>query len=179
MKDPMTVLFWLSLAFILYTYLGYPLAIALLARLHPLPWIKAPWPADVPPVSVVMAVHNGAAMLPAKLADLLTLEPHLIREIIVVSDGSTDATRAILAEPQPPRPANHFFDNRWARRAALNHGVAAAESEIILFVDIRPRIQPGRILAALLSNFADPRGWLRRRRTHLELPGPRSGQPAP
>ena len=78
MKDPMTLLFWLSLTFILYTYLGYPLAIALLARLHPLPWIKAPWLADVPPVSVVMAVHNGAAMLPAKLDDLLTLEsaPH-------------------------------------------------------------------------------------------------------
>jgi glycosyltransferase involved in cell wall biosynthesis len=155
MKDPMTVLFWLSLATILYTYVGYPLAIALLARLHPLPWIKAPWPADVPPVSVVMAVHNGAAMLPAKLADLLTLEPHLIREVIVVSDGSTDATRAILAEPRPPRLRTIFLPQQVGKSAALNHGVAAAESEIILFVDIRPRIQPGAV-AALLSNFADP-----------------------
>jgi glycosyltransferase involved in cell wall biosynthesis len=155
MKDPMTVLFWLSLATILYTYVGYPLAIALLARLHPLPWIKAPWPADVPPVSIVMAVHNGAAMLPAKLADLLMLEPHLIREVIVVSDGSTDATRAILVEPRPPRLRTIFLPQQVGKSAALNHGVAAAESEIILFVDIRPRIQPGAV-AALLSNFADP-----------------------
>jgi len=149
------VLFWLSLAIILYTYAGYPLGIALLARLHPLPWIKAPWPADVPPVSVVMAVHNGAAMLPAKLADLLSLEPHLIKEVIVVCDGSTDATPAILAPPHPPRLRTIFLPHQVGKATALNYGVAAADSEIILFVDIRPRIQPGAI-AALLSNFADP-----------------------
>ena len=73
----------------------------------------------------------------------------------MVSDGSTDATRAILAEPRPPRLRTIFLPQQVGKSAALNHGVAAAESEIILFVDIRPRIQPGAV-AALLSNFADP-----------------------
>jgi cellulose synthase/poly-beta-1,6-N-acetylglucosamine synthase-like glycosyltransferase len=151
----MTLLFWLSLATIVYTYAGYPLVIALLAHLHPLPRVKAPWTADAPPVSVVMAVHNGAAILLGQLTHLLTLEPHLINEVIVVCDGSTDATPAILAQTKRPRLRTIFLPQRVGKSAALNHGVAAAASEIILFVDIRPRIQPGAV-AALLSNFADP-----------------------
>ncbi len=40
----MKFLFYLSLITILYTYAGYPLAIAALARLRPRTWTKSPWP---------------------------------------------------------------------------------------------------------------------------------------
>ncbi len=154
----MTLLFWLSLAIILYTYAGYPLAIALLARLRPRPWLRAPWPATSAPspLSIVMAVHNGAAMLPAQLAHLLALDAHLVHEIIVVSDGSTDATPAILAAATDPRLHAVVVDEQGGKAAALNHGIAAATGEILLFVDVRPRIEPGA-LDAILSNFADPK----------------------
>jgi glycosyltransferase involved in cell wall biosynthesis len=151
----MILLFWLSLLTIVYTYAGYPLLIGLLARFRPVGWVKAPWLADVPPVSVVMAVHNGAALLPGQLTHLLSLDPDLIKEVIVVSDGSTDTTPAILARAGPSRLRAVFLPQQVGKSAALNHGVAAATSEIIVFVDIRPRIQPGAV-AALLSNFADP-----------------------
>jgi glycosyltransferase involved in cell wall biosynthesis len=150
----MILLFWLSLATILYTYAGYPLLIGLLARWRPLPWRKAPWPATAPPVSIVMAVHNEVALLPGQLTHLLSLDPHLIKEIIVVSDGSTDATPAILANAAHPRLRAIFLPEHVGKAAALNEGVAAVTSEIILFVDVRPRIQPGAV-TALLSNFAD------------------------
>lgn len=146
--------FWLSLVTILYTYAGYPLLIGVLARWCPLPWRKAPWPATDPPVSIVMAVHNEEALLPGQLTHLLSLDPHLIQEIIVVSDGSTDATPAILAKAAHPRLRAIFLPERAGKAAALNEGVAAVTSEIILFVDVRPRIQPGAV-TALLSNFAD------------------------
>ncbi|HEY5331469.1 MAG TPA: glycosyltransferase [Acidobacteriaceae bacterium] len=152
----MTLLFWTSLAIILYTYAGYPLAIALLARLHPRPWQKAPWPPDGPaPISIVMAVHNGAAMLPTQIAYLLALDPHLVHEIIIVSDGSTDRTPEILEGASAPRLKPIIVQEHGGKASALNHGIAAATAEIILFVDIRPRIEPGA-LDALLTNFADP-----------------------
>jgi glycosyltransferase involved in cell wall biosynthesis len=152
----MKILFWVSLLVILYTYLGYPLAIAALAKLRPKSWRKSPWPHLHPkPVSIIMAVHNGARMLPAQLDQLLTLDPELVHEVIVVSDGSTDSTPAILAEQNNPRLRAVILPQHSGKSAALNHGIAVAASEIILFVDIRPRIQPGA-LAALLSNFADP-----------------------
>jgi glycosyltransferase involved in cell wall biosynthesis len=149
------ILFWLSLAIILYTYAGYPIAIAVLARLRPKAWVKAPWSGVDAPISVVMAVHNGAAMLPAKLAHLLTLDPHLIRETIVVSDGSTDATNEILRAASDPRLRTILLPAQVGKSSALNQGVAVATGEILLFVDIRPRVEPGA-LDALLSNFADP-----------------------
>jgi glycosyltransferase involved in cell wall biosynthesis len=152
----MRLSFWISLAVILYTYAGYPLAIALLARLHPRPWLRAPWPAGgEAPISIVMAVHNGAAMLPTQLAHLLALDPHLVHEIIVVSDGSTDQTPTLLRELSAPRLHPIIVEQHGGKATALNHGIAAATGEIILFVDIRPRIEPGA-LDALLSNFADP-----------------------
>jgi cellulose synthase/poly-beta-1,6-N-acetylglucosamine synthase-like glycosyltransferase len=40
------------------------------------------------------------------------------------------------------------------KAAALNQGIAAATGEILLFIDIRPKVAPGA-LAELMSNFAD------------------------
>lgn len=152
--------FWFSLAGIVYTYLGYPILMALAARLRSKPWRRAPWPSDAPPpVSVIMAVHNGEKLLPAKLRHLLTLDPHRIAEIIVVSDGSTDQTPAILGQfadsSVSARLRTILLDRQAGKASALNHGIAAATAEILLFIDIRPHVQPGA-LDALLSNFADP-----------------------
>jgi cellulose synthase/poly-beta-1,6-N-acetylglucosamine synthase-like glycosyltransferase len=102
-----------------------------------------------------MAVHNGAPALPTKLNHLLTLDPHLIREIIVVDDGSTDNTAAILRQRPNPRLHPIFLPHQSGKGSALNPAIAAATGEILLFVDIRPVISPGA-LDALLSNFADP-----------------------
>jgi glycosyltransferase involved in cell wall biosynthesis len=102
-----------------------------------------------------MAVHNGAPALPAKLDHLLTLDPHLIREIIVVDDGSTDNTATILRQNPNPRIHPIFLPHQSGKASALNPAIAAATGEILLFVDIRPVISPGA-LDALLSNFADP-----------------------
>jgi cellulose synthase/poly-beta-1,6-N-acetylglucosamine synthase-like glycosyltransferase len=153
----MRAVFWISLAVILYTYAGYPLAIALLARLKPRPWHRQPWPQITPaPISIIMAVHNGSKMLPAKIAHLLALDPHLVHEIIIISDGSTDATPTLLQQTSDPRIKALILDQQVGKASAVNHGIAAATGEILLFVDIRPIIQPGA-LDALLSNFADPK----------------------
>jgi cellulose synthase/poly-beta-1,6-N-acetylglucosamine synthase-like glycosyltransferase len=152
------VVFWFSLAVIFYTYAGYPAAVALLARLRPRPWRRAPWTLAEdapPPISVVMAVHNGARALPSQLDHLLNLDPHLIGEVIVVDDGSTDGTGAILRGNSDPRLRAISLADQAGKASALNPGIAAASGEIILFVDIRPRISPGA-LDALLSNLADP-----------------------
>jgi cellulose synthase/poly-beta-1,6-N-acetylglucosamine synthase-like glycosyltransferase len=152
-------LFWASLAVIAYTYAGYPLAMGMLAKLSPWPWKRAAWPEDKPqPISVVMAVHNGAAMLGEQLEHLLGLDVELVREVIAVCDGSTDGTAAMLlaAAAKEPRLKAIVLEAQGGKAAALRHGIAAAQGEIVLFVDIRPRIAAGA-LAELLTNFADER----------------------
>jgi len=148
----MKVAFWLSLAVIAYTYAAYPLIMFLLARLRPRPWRRGPVNM---PVSVVMAVHNGAKLLADQIEHLAGLDVDRVREIIIVSDGSSDGTAQILAGVSDPRIRTIILEEQGGKAAALNHGIAAASGEVLLFIDIRPRVAPGA-LAELLSNFADP-----------------------
>src|SRR4029079_17224846 len=74
-------------------------------------------------------------------------------ELIVVSDGSTDATSGTLAS----------FSNRLrfielppsGKPAALNAGARVAKGNILVFADARQTFAPDA-LAQLISNFADP-----------------------
>jgi cellulose synthase/poly-beta-1,6-N-acetylglucosamine synthase-like glycosyltransferase len=146
-------LFSLSLLGVFYTYLGYPLLIWLLARLRPRPWL---WSPISPSVSIVLAVHNGAALLPRKIQHLLALDYPNIREIIIVSDGSTDSTAEVLARHQHSRLTTMILSEHSGKAVAVNAGMARATAEVILFVDIRPEIAPGSI-QQLVGNFADPK----------------------
>ncbi|MBV9669474.1 MAG: glycosyltransferase family 2 protein, partial [Acidobacteriales bacterium] len=66
---------------------------------------------------------------------------------------------------------------RIGKAAALNNGIAAATSEILLFVDLRPHIPAGSI-AHLVSNFADPRVGCVAGELVLSLDGQDSGAAA-
>ncbi len=148
----MRIVFWLSLAGIVYTYLGYPAIMWFLSRVRPTVWKPAP---ITPSVSIVLAVHNGAAMLQKKLNQLLTLDYPEVKQVIVVSDGSTDGTVEVLAHQDHPALESIVLEDHCGKAAAVNAGVAQATSEIVLFVDIRPEIAPGSV-HQLVSNFADP-----------------------
>lgn len=149
----MRIIFWLSLAGILYTYAGYPVVMWMLSRLWPRSWKVSP---ISPGVSIVLAVHNGEALLPRKIEHLLGLDYHSIKEIIIVSDGSTDGTAELLARQRHPRLTAVILDEHCGKAVAVNAGMARATGEVILFVDIRPEIAPGAI-QQLVSNFADPK----------------------
>jgi cellulose synthase/poly-beta-1,6-N-acetylglucosamine synthase-like glycosyltransferase len=145
------IVFWLSLIGVLYTYAGYPLLMWALARLRPQPWKTGP---ITPSVSIVLAVHNGAALLPQKIQHLVSLDYPNITQIIIVSDGSTDGTAELLAHEQHPLAKVIFIDEHRGKAVAVNAGVAEATGDVIIFVDIRPEIAPGAI-QQLVSNFAD------------------------
>src|SRR5947209_8322061 len=85
-----------------------------------------------PTVSVLIPAYNGAPWLRACLESVLrqTYPPH---EIVVVDDGSTDDTRAVL------RPfAPHIVllgQQRGGIGAARNRAVARASGELLAFLD--------------------------------------------
>jgi biofilm PGA synthesis N-glycosyltransferase PgaC len=149
----MRILFALSLSGILYTYIGYPILIWMLARLRPRPWLAGQ---VTPSVSIVLAVHNGVSLLPRKIQHLLDLDYSNIQEIIIVSDGSTDGTAELLNRRQHSPLKSIVFTEHRGKAVAVNAGMAAATAEVILFVDIRPEIAPGSI-ERLMGNFADSR----------------------
>jgi glycosyltransferase involved in cell wall biosynthesis len=145
------VIFWVSLLIIFYCYAGYPLVMWALARLRPR---SRKWGVNNPTVSVVLAVHNGVALLAEQVRHLLELDYQNIVEVIVVSDGSTDGTGELLESLCQPRLLPVVLTEHGGKAVAVNAGVAKATGEIVLFVDIRPQIAPGSI-QQLVGNFAD------------------------
>ncbi|HJR58563.1 MAG TPA: glycosyltransferase family 2 protein [Vicinamibacterales bacterium] len=149
----MKTIFWLSAVVVVYVYAGYPLLLAawagLVRRRPRQPADVSTWPA----ISIVVAARNEARRLPRRIANLREITYPGPREIIVVSDGSTDATAAavegfggdvrLVELPAGGKPL------------ALNAGVAAARGEIIVFADARQQFAPDALMH-LVAGFADP-----------------------
>ncbi len=149
----MEQLFWLSAGFVAYVYVGYPLMLrawAALARRA----VRFASAGDrrYPSVSVVIAVRNEAARLPRRLRNIVEQGYPGPLEIIVASDGSTDHPETAVASCRKVRvlelPAA-------GKAVALNHGVASAGGEILVFADARQQFSPDAI-TALVENFDDP-----------------------
>lgn len=85
-----------------------------------------------PKVSVVVASYNGARTLRPCLASLLALN-YPDYEVILVDDGSTDATGAIAAEFPAVRYLRH--EKNLGLSVARNTGIAAAQGEVVAFTD--------------------------------------------
>lgn len=88
-------------------------------------------PQRQPKVSVVVATYNGARTLKSCL-DSLTRLNYPDYEVIVVDDGSTDATREIA---QRYEQFHYLRQDNHGLSVARNSGIAASRGEIIAFTD--------------------------------------------
>lgn len=145
--------FWISVAAILYTYLGYPIAIWLLALLRKREVTKAQ---ITPRVSVIVACHNEQDNIEGRIRNLLGSEyPADSIEIVIVSDGSTDFTAEVARSYAMDRVNLFAYEARRGKATALNIGVEIARGDIVVFADARQSFEPIAI-RELVSNFADP-----------------------
>lgn len=164
-------LFWGSALLIVYAYLGYPALLYLRSRWKPLAIRQA---SALPPISVVMAVHNEAKVLPAKLENLSQLDyPPERVEVIVASDGSSDETNGILRAWQGERRRAIILPANEGKAVALNCAVEAAACEMLVFTDARQLIDRNA-LRHLVQNFEDPRVACVSGELILSEPGPGS-----
>ncbi len=144
------------LAFVGYTYVGYPVLVAIWAKVLPKP--IRPRPGFEPSVSVCIAVHNGAEYLQQKLESVQALEyPSHKLEILLFSDGSTDDTERLTQElaARDPRIRLLTSSTRLGKPSGINRLREAATGEVLLMTDIRQPLAP-HALRALLEPLSDP-----------------------
>lgn len=162
--------FWIAAALIGYSYLGYPAWLWLRSRWSPRPvrrgFVES---TTAPAVSALMVVRNEEAVIARKLENLLTLDyPQAKLDVVVVSDGSSDRTPAILADyardsglpdedrtGAPSRVRTLLKPVSQGKAAGLNDAIKLASGEVLLFTDARQQIESGA-LRLLIENFADP-----------------------
>jgi poly-beta-1,6-N-acetyl-D-glucosamine synthase len=156
----MESVFWTSFVVIVYVYAGYPLLLAAWSKLAS----RTPRPRDAaatrewPSLSILVAARNEAGRLPARIANLLDLTYPGRREIIIISDGSTDNTvEAVesIVSSRPALPVRVIEVAAGGKPLALNAGVSAASGEILVFADARQRFAVDALLR-LVENFDDP-----------------------
>ncbi len=157
----MKYVFWLAASLVGYSYLGYPAWLWLRSRWSPRPVRRSPVESPTAPaVTAVMVVRNEEAVIARKLDNLLSLDyPQAKLEVVVVSDGSSDRTSAILADfvrdsGPPTRVQALLKPVSQGKAAGLNDAIKLATGDVLLFTDARQQIEPGA-LRLLLENFAD------------------------
>src|SRR4051812_4981952 len=148
----MTVLFWISALIVGYVYAGYPTLLAVWARITNRRPRRGPFAGDRwPSLSIIVAARNEAARLPARIANLLDQAYPGAREIIIVSDGSTDGTAAAVAGIDPS--VRLIALPPGGKPLALNAGVAASSGDVLVFADARQQFAPGALIA-LVRNLS-------------------------
>jgi biofilm PGA synthesis N-glycosyltransferase PgaC len=149
-----------ALFVIVYAYAGYPALALGLASITPRrrPFEQPALASYEPSVSVCMAVHNGAQYLEPKLRSIQALDyPPEKLEILVYSDGSTDATEQRLLELAESDPRIRLIpaNERMGKPTALNRLRSEARGEVLLMTDVRQALAPSS-LRALIRDLADP-----------------------
>jgi cellulose synthase/poly-beta-1,6-N-acetylglucosamine synthase-like glycosyltransferase len=140
-------------ALMAYILIGYPLLLALARGRAAAPIRKDDGYRTS--VSVILAVHNGAAFIGQKIESILALDyPRELMEILIVSDGSTDDTEAIV-ERFAARGVRMIKQPQAGKAAALNRALQLVSGEILFFTDVRQCLDPAA-LSHLVANFADP-----------------------
>jgi len=109
---------------------------------------------DNPEISVVLATHNRAALLPRAIASVLAQEGPRF-ELIVVDDASTDDTPAYLATLNDPRIRVIRAERNLGPSGARNRGLAATTAGIVAFLDSDDTYRAGRLAVPLAAFAAD------------------------
>jgi len=152
------LLFWISAGFTVYVYLGYPILLwALQAVFRSSPG-KRPME---PTVSLLVAAYNEATVIADKIRNSLAIDyPADKLEIVIASDGSSDATADIVrsftgAESGGRVRLLNFEINR-GKTAMLNDAVPQLSGEIVAFSDASSMVARDS-LRTLVQSFSDPR----------------------
>ena len=154
----MKTLFWISAAFVVYVYFGYPVLL----------WLLRFFVRDSsknesvePSITLLVAAHNESDVIAAKLRNALSLDyPADKLRIVVASDGSQDNTAEIVRSIADREGSGRiqlmeFRENR-GKVATLNDAISKLNAEVVAFSDASSMLAPDS-LTRLAEHFADPK----------------------
>ncbi len=168
MRTALEIVFWVSAGLIVWTQLGYAAVLAVLARVLPAAGAtgrartrRSPpgggalrSPPQTPDLSLIIAAHDEATVIAAKVENALALDyPRERLQVIVACDGCEDDTAALAWQAG----ADLVLElPRGGKIRAQDAAVAQARGEIVAFSDANSLWEPDAA-RVLVSAFEDPR----------------------
>jgi poly-beta-1,6-N-acetyl-D-glucosamine synthase len=150
--DIVAFIFWFLLFLVFYNYIGYAVILFIINLFRRKPRMHT---GDLPAVTVVIAAYNEEKVITEKLLNTASLNyPKELLKVLIVDDGSTDATREKISE----FPFAHVLHQkeRKGKSAALNYAMQEVQTPLVLFSDANTMLNVDCILH-LVKHFADER----------------------
>ena len=141
----MSTLFWLCMAIVVYTYVGYGIVLYLLVFVKRLA-TKAKPLADItddrlPEVTLMVCAYNEEDIIAEKMDNTRRLDyPSDRLHLVWVTDGSNDNTNVLLSAY--PEVKVIYFPERRGKAAALKHGIKEIDTEIVMMTDANTMLNP-------------------------------------
>ncbi len=143
----MQIIFWISIAIIIYTYVGYGLLLYFILKIKALVKgkRKLPEPGYAPSLTVIVAAYNEAYCIEEKIINTLALSyPADKISYIFVTDGSTDSTPDIVAKY--PQIKGMHQSGRSGKIAAVHRAMQEVNSEVVVFTDANTMLNKDALL---------------------------------
>jgi len=150
------ILFWLALALVAYTYVGYGLLVWAINRLKKVFGKKEnPFlPGFEPEVALVVAAYNEEDYIDDKIQNTLALDyPAGKLHIYFVTDGSDDNTPTIVA--RYPRVKLLHQPERNGKAAAVNRTMEMVQQPYVIFCDANTLLNTACV-REIVKHYADP-----------------------
>ena len=147
------IVFFSSVALVVYAYLGYPIIIFALSRMLGRPVRRSE---ITPAVSVIIAAHNEEKDIGAKIENTLSLDyPREKLEVVVASDCSSDRTDEIVRSYADRGVKLHRQPERLGKTVAQNEAVKVSSGEVLVFSDATT-VYEHKALRNIVRGFGDP-----------------------
>jgi len=149
-----SLIFWLSLAIILYTYLGYGLIVWIWASFSKQGEERSGNKSYEPEVTLIVPAYNEAAILDAKVQNCLALEyPTAKLQLLFITDGTTDNSNAILANY--PSVRHLYVPDRGGKTMAENRAMRYVNTPYVIFTDCNTLLNKEAI-RKLVQHYVKP-----------------------
>jgi len=147
-------LFWSSLFLVLYTYLGYPALIFLLAKTFPR---SDGYSVDYPHLSFIIPAYNEEKYISKKLDNTLSLDyPADKLQIIVAADGSSDSTPGIVETYREKGVELLYVPDRNGKMAAIIRAMQFSNGDIVVLSDAN-NMYDKQAIRELILPFSNPK----------------------
>ena len=155
MATVMLIVYWFSLLVVLYTYIGYGVVMAMLARLRNRPYPMPITEENLPTISIIIPAYNEAEILGPKIRNTLQFNyPKERLQVIVITDGSDDGSDAIVHAF--PQVTGMHQAPREGKAMAINRAMQMVQGSITVLTDANAMVDPAS-LRLLVAHFADNR----------------------
>ncbi|HEY4785403.1 MAG TPA: glycosyltransferase family 2 protein [Bacteroidales bacterium] len=145
--------FWIFLALIFYSYIGYTILLLILSRFSVIRKLTSE--TELPSVTLIIAAYNERDIIPAKIENSALLDyPMEKLSQLWVTDGSTDGSEQLLRQYENITVLHK--SEREGKIGAINRAMQYAATPIVVFTDANSMLSSNAV-REIVSPFANPK----------------------